>query len=359
MLKTNPAVFVVHDAYQILVLVDAPCVMWVHVGTQEYYDDAGGVLRSDAAVHRMTVPQDVLDRAGRYTICARRVLARKPYRSELTPETEEFSYEFFPVPVGNARGYHLSDAHNRLEEPIAAARAFGRMDFLILNGDIADHSGAQEMTDFMYHLISEITGGIIPVVFSRGNHDTRGSYAEHLSECTPQQDGRSYYTFRLGDIWGLVLDCGEDKPDDHPEYGGTVCFHSFRLRETEFLRRIAADGAREWAADGVSHRVVIVHHPFTQKREAPFNIEEDLYQTWARILREQIHPDVMICGHMHTLEIRRVGDKRDDFGQPCPVVIGGAPAEKRYGAAGYSFTPEGVDVTFTWNDGEVSDSVRI
>lgn len=359
MLKTSPAVFAVHDAYQILVPVDEPCVMWVRVGERDYYDDARGILRSDVAVHRMTVPQKELDCAGRYTLCARRVLERKPYYSKLSDTYETYSFDFYPVPTDCARGYHLSDAHNRLAEPIAAARAFGKMDFLILNGDIADHSGSQEMTDFMYRLIAEITGGRIPVVFSRGNHDTRGSYAEHLGDCTPLQDGQSYYTFRLGSIWGLVLDCGEDKPDDNPEYGGTICFHAFRERETEFLRRIAASGESEYLADGVRQRIVIVHHPFTQRREPPFNIEEDLYREWAKILRETVRPDVMICGHMHKLEIRRVGDAGDDFGQPCSLVIGGKPEEKRYGAAGYSFSPEGIDVTFTWNDGEMSEVVRL
>ena len=34
-------------------------------------------------------------------------------------------------------------------------------------------------------------------------------------------------TFRLGNLWGILLDCGEDKNDDRPEYGGTICCHAF------------------------------------------------------------------------------------------------------------------------------------
>ena len=142
----------------------------------------------------------------------------------------------------DVKAYHIADAHNHVEEPVAAAENFikkyGPIDFLILNGDIPDHSGRIENFINIYEIVSELTHGNIPTVFSRGNHDTRGIFAEKIVDHTPCQDGHSYYSFRLGNIWGLVLDCGEDKVDSHPEYGNTVCCHAFRKQETRFIRKI-------------------------------------------------------------------------------------------------------------------------
>lgn len=59
-------------------------------------------------------------------------------------------------------------------------------------------------------------------------------------------NGNTFYDFTLGDIAGIVLDCGEDKTDDHAEYGHTVACHGFRLRETRWLeKRSTAASARE------------------------------------------------------------------------------------------------------------------
>ena len=33
------------------------------------------------------------------------------------------------------------------------------------------------------------------------------------------------------------MDCGEDKPDDHTEYGNTVCCEVFRRDVTRFLEK--------------------------------------------------------------------------------------------------------------------------
>ena len=46
-------------------------------------------------------------------------------------------------------------------------------------------------------------------------------------------------------VWGLILDCGEDKADTSIEYGSTVCFHEFRLRETEFIHSVIENAEKD------------------------------------------------------------------------------------------------------------------
>ena len=48
---------------------------------------------------------------------------------------------------------------------------------------------------------------------------TEAIWLKKLEEYTPLVDGRSYYSVRLGDIWALILDCGECCDDNYPNTG--------------------------------------------------------------------------------------------------------------------------------------------
>ena len=148
------------------------------------------------------------------------------------------------------------------------------------------------------------------------------------------EESNSFFTFRLGSIWGVVLDCGEDKPDDHVEYGSTICCADFRKRQIDFLQSIIANAENEYNAPGVEYKMVVCHDPFTEYLADRVS-EEDLatYTEWARLLREYIQPDVMICGHVHSAYISQVGGALDRLGQACPVVVGSSSgtSDKDYG----------------------------
>ena len=151
----------------------------------------------------------------------------------------------------------------------------------------------------------------------------------------------------------MILDCGEDKVDEHPEYGGTICCHDFRIKETNFIKDVIFRANEEYLAEGITHRVVICHCPFTFRQNPPFDIEEDIYREWTRLLREHVHPDVIVNGHMHYLEIIAPGDEHDHRNQPCPVVIGSEKQEQEYFAgSGFVFDEAGIKVYFTDNHGD-------
>lgn len=367
-LKTVPAVFAVGKTYQIVVPVSSPCLMWVKVGSDCYYDASNGIMRSVSNLHKMTVPMEKLDEERRYTVCCRKIIERKPYFTE-TVETVEIPFDFRPVCSDTVCAYHVADTHNRVEQPVRAARLFaekaGGLDFLIMNGDIPDHSGKVENFETIYEIAAKITGGHIPIVFARGNHDMRGVYAEVMAEYTPCMNGNSYYTFRIGNIWGLILDCGEDKDDSHAEYGYTVSCHDFRRAQTAYIKEVIAKAEEEYLADGVSHRIIVVHNPFTQQLKPPFDIEKETYTEWARLLGGHVKPDVMICGHLHLLAVNRPGCEADHLGQPCTVVVGSDPTnpdgsdELYYAGCGYVFGKDGIEVTFTDSKGMVLGSERI
>lgn len=354
LLKFTPAVFTLKDEYQIMVPIKEECLMWVKVGEELFYDESNGILRSNVLTHRISVPKEVLDEAGKYTVCYRKIIERKPYFTE-TEDEVNIDFDFKSVKSGKSIGYHLSDTHTLVEQPVKTVGFFeekyGKVDFLILNGDIADYSDKVENFDITYSIIEKITHGNIPVLFSRGNHDTRGKIAENFADHTPCDNGNSYYTFRVGDIWGILLDCGEDKIDICDEYGHTICCHYFRRKQLKFIENVIKNADNEYNAPDVKHKIVVSHIPFTYIQRP----EPEVYPMWVNALNEHIKPDAMLCGHTHTQRLIEP-DENTNF----PVIEGCVPLfkENSFLGCGYIFDEDGITAVFN-DEKEIIDSFKI
>lgn len=316
LLLAHPSVFAVEDRYQICVIVSAECTMWVQVGDRNYYDHSNGILRSGKYLHKVELPMKKLDEAKSYKVWLRPIVERKPYYTETLPPVEA-EYSFTPIAKKEAYNIiNIADAHNLVDEPIKAGSYFDKdLDLLVLSGDIPNHAGDVEYFKAIYQIAGGITSGSVPCVYARGNHDMRGIYGEQLTDYSPSNRGLSYYTFKLGEIWGIVLDCAEDKPDTNVEYGFTICCKEFREEETDFLLDELAK--EEWKSYPI--RLIVVHHPFSHKISPPFDIEQERYALWSRELKK-ISPTLMISGHLHECFFEQPGGAHDTFGFPCPIA---------------------------------------
>lgn len=319
----HPAVCCVGNNYQIMIPVKYKMLISVQVGNKVYNNHSNGIRISSAEIQRVTVPMAELDRAKKYTVICRKMILRRAYGS-ITGHEVKIDYNFRPLTkTENIKIYQVADSHSHIMPAVEASKKYGdEIDLLILNGDIAGTSETVKEINVSYKIASGITEGTIPCIMSRGNHDLRGRCAETLANYMPNQNGKSYYTFRVGCIWGILVDSGEDKPDSHEEYGNTVACHQFREEETEFIKAIAQKPDSEFNAPGVKYRLVVSHVPFAFRLEPPFDIEEDIYREWCRILKNNVKPNLMLCGHMHYTAISEIGSKYDTYGQPCTVLIG-------------------------------------
>lgn len=320
----DPTVYLFEDSYQIMVKTKEECILWVKVGDRCFYDHSGGIMRSDVRVHRCTVPQALLDEAKEYTVCYKKMIERSAYFPKME-EVEEVSYAFRPCMGSGSKFYHVADVHAKTDPAKKAAEYVGKIDCLILNGDVPEDCSTEQGGIDILDFTGAVGKGEIPTLFIRGNHDTRGAFAEHLEEYIPHREGRTYFTARMGDTWVLCLDCGEDKDDSHAAYNGINCFHQFRLEETEWLKEVIAK--EEYKAEGIRYRWIICHHPFSRLLEEPFDIEADIYTEWCKLVKE-IEPEAMICGHMHRTGHFLPGGLHDTLGQPCPICVGGRPDYK-------------------------------
>lgn len=365
----GPVVCAVGSDYVICVPVKKKVLMKVEVDGEEYFCHSNGVRKSSTAVQKVTVPAKALNKAKKYKLTYEVINRRLPYNCyKQAPVSVEYSFR----PIEKEDGikiYHLSDVHGLGDAAIKAGDFFGdELDLLMLNGDISSSSNSADDIMLSYTIAHEITKGQIPCVISRGNHDLRGKFAEKLEEFLPTDNGKTYFTVKLGSLWILVLDCGEDKPDDHREYSGTVAFHQFRKEECRFIDSVIENSKNEYEADGVKHRFVLSHIPFCHnnteecKGECPFDIEKEIYTEWCEKIRENIKPDFSLFGHLHITEICPPGHELDGKGLGGTLIIGGKPVKgEPDGMIGTALNIEKdfTHVRFTDSNKNVSEDKRI
>ena len=134
----------------------------------------------------------------------------------------------------------------------------------------------------------------IPFVPVRGNHEYRGEKTEEYSKYF----GRPYYSFRVGDVFYIVLDVGEDKaPVIEPDH------YTLRTDTDEYFRQQG-----EWVKQIIQsedcktakRRIVLAHCP-------PFQFASKFFSSRLQILTAGVFwgkdpackIDLWLCGHTH------------------------------------------------------------
>jgi hypothetical protein len=206
----EPVVYAVEDTYQIVFSTNHSATAWVEIGGEKYYDLFAGSMKSEDTVHKITVPQEKLDAAKSYSIHAEKMIYRGPFGGFKDNEISKH-YDFRPVNGDDGLVYYTAtDVHHAAEGAVNAAMSVENLDFLVVLGDsvgMVEYEKDVQYTNLFAH---EITGGEIPVVYARGNHEIKGAYAEELHKYVGSKNESFYYWFTLSDVFGITLDLGED-----------------------------------------------------------------------------------------------------------------------------------------------------
>ncbi len=328
-LRCTPSVFVIGREYEILVNLKSFGLCFVKVGENIYYETCSGVLPSERLVVKIRIPQKALDEVKEYTVIFRETNERKSYFSTFKPLQEQ---KFAFKPLGkeeNIHIYHIADVHYHFEEAKKMASYFGEdTDIFVVNGDIGEVETEENFLE-VCAFVGEISKGEIPVIFVRGNHDTRGRLAELYPKYFPVENQKTYFSFEVGCLNGIALDCGEDKSDlneeydastDAPqEYRGINRFHAYRQAQFEFLKNIVLE-TKNKIPFVISHVCPV---KTTFRPNSIFDIERDCYIQWNKEL-ERIGVKFMLCGHFHKAFILLKGDEGNLIEHSYPVIVGSA-----------------------------------
>ena len=202
---------------------------------------------------------------------------------------------------------HFDDA--KYSSLIKGIKASDR-DFLVLNGDIVSYAEKVDtMIKHSFEPIREISP-YIPTVFARGNHEGRGPEWYLAPEVFPTPTGEFYYSFRQGPVAFLVLDAGEDKPDNDVEYSGTADYDSYRAAELEWLKQTVSDPSFKDAPI----KICLMHIPTLDRKDAWYS-QKWICDNFIPVLNEA-GLDLMLSGHHHKYIFSAKGDGRNNY----PVI---------------------------------------
>jgi acid phosphatase type 7 len=155
----------------------------------------------------------------------------------------------------------VTDTH----EDIPRIRALNKIidwattDFLVHAGDAFHWIDSEEQL-FRNWLEPTTTAlqGRTPLMFARGNHELRGPFARQLFDYVPTVEGRFYFARDSGPVHLIVLDTGEDKPDDTNVYARLNRTVEYRAAELTWFREHVRSAPRVQTAP---FRVIVMHQP--------------------------------------------------------------------------------------------------
>ncbi len=179
-------------------------------------------------------------------------------------------------------------------------------DFLLWNGDTCNDWNQEDwLVPTLLHPAEQDVTVDRPMLLVWGNHDVRGKWAYKVPEMVATPQGRPFYAFRSGPAAFICLHTGEDKPDDHPSFGGRVAFEKLRREQAEWFKQTIADPEFRDAP----YRVVFCHIPlrWTEERKlVPGDYRTGNYDAFSRFSRDAWHEllvkwktQIVISGHTH------------------------------------------------------------
>lgn len=295
-----PVVYAVEDRYQIVFSTNTEATGWVEVGGQKFYDTYAGTTKTFTRIHKVEVPMTVLDAAKQYTVHSQKTIYAGPFGGFLGRDVSQ-KVDFKPVNSGDGIQYlSFSDIHMNLSQAAQTATFVKDYDFLVLAGDLVSVVDSFENANFNNEVAYRITQGQIPVVYARGNHDVKGRYGQELHRYVGAKGEDFYFTFRFPDVYGLVLDLGEDHDDDWWEYYDTAHYADYHQKQIEFLKEEIAK--KDYESE--PYHLVISHIPIPFVN---YRLNHETVKKEMTTLLNQMDVDMYLCGHQHQLMIFEPG----------------------------------------------------
>ena len=292
----KPVVYAVEDKYQIVFGTSTDALGWVEIDGVKYYDTYAGSEKSFTRVHKIEVPMKKLNDAGKYSIHSLKFYYRGPFGA-IKNENEEISeeYNFRGVDASDGLNYYaIADIHMETEGAVKAANQNPNKEFLVLAGDVISLMNTHDDAFYTGKVAHEITKGEIPVVYARGNHEVKGDMSEEFYKYVGSENGNFYYNFYFDNVYGIVLDLGEDHDDDWWEYYETAHYDDYRSEQVTFLQNELDSKNYE----NYSYKMLVSHIPvcYINTRGNHIPIKKELTS-----LLNQFDLDIALSGHQHDL----------------------------------------------------------
>ena len=246
-------------------------------------DLQNSAVRTTDMIHSVRIPKEHLDH-NTYTYSSQQIGTRRAYVAvkgrTVTSDPVEFRGYAGQEEI---RALVLSDIH---EDPYTAQDAVDNFDvapdFLVLNGDLVSYMTSVLKFKQILSYAHRFSGGTIPVIYTRGNHENRGTYGPEAVDIFKTSTRGQYFTCRYGPVYSLCLDTGEDKDDSDWTYSGLVDSTTYVAGETEWIKTLSPD-------EEAQYRMCFAHMP---------NLDNRYGFNWIPLLTD-LKIDMFVGAHKH------------------------------------------------------------
>ncbi len=346
------------DSMTIAWITNKLCYSWVEYGEGDKFDQKAhetqeGLINAYNRVNSVRLSGLKPGTRYRYRVVSKEITDFQPYKLTYG-ETIVSDTKTFTTVHPDAKEVNwlvLNDIHDR-------PHSFGQLlklngedsyDYVFLNGDMFDYqTNEQQLID---HLLKPCTDGFAnekPFLFVRGNHETRGKFARDIADYFASPSGKYYYSYQWGPVYNIVIDTGEDKPDDHPVYAGITDFDGYRREQAAWFARIAATPEFRKAP----FRVVMMHIPHFYSGDWHGTMHcRELFAP----LFDKHKVDMVISGHTHKHGVFAPEKGKHNY----PIIIGGGPKEGSRTLIKVKADEQRIDLKMIRDDGQEVGSYRV
>lgn len=332
-----------------------PCLAWIEIlhsdgsVAQTLYQTEDGMRNANAEVFKFKIAHGGKD--FQYRVKAKEVTRFDPYKIEygesIQSESIQTQLPFLPDDA-TAHVLILNDIHENASSYalLYNKSSLPKKDLVFLNGDMFHHvTKQQDLTSKSLSPLSDLFATHTPFVMTRGNHETRGSFARSFKNYFDSPQHKFYQAFSLGSTFWIVLDGGEDKPDSHEVYAQTVDYDAYRLEQREWLREVLQSKERKNA----KRTVVVTHIPFFHSDDWHGTLHN---RECFHDLLQKNNVTAVISGHTH-----KHGFYPPDKDHNYHVIIGGGPKEGQRTFVEITSSKKQFNLVLKKEDGEVINSL--
>lgn len=298
------------------------CIAWLEVLNNDntlketIYQTEDGMRNANTDLFKFKVSHG--NNNFRYRIAAKEILKFDPYKIEYGETIHSISQNT-QLPISTSDSVHLlifNDIHENIStySDLYEKSTLPKKDLIILNGDVFHHVNSKsDIVNKLIKPISEVFASKTPFIMVRGNHETRGSYARDLKKHFDYPENKFHQAFLIGNIYIIILDGGEDKPDNHEVYAARVDYDSYRLEQKKWLEKKLNSKERKKA----KHTIIINHIPWHHSDEWHGTLHNKF------CFHNLVHSnkvDAVISGHTHQYGFYKPNNEHNYY-----VIIGGGP----------------------------------
>ena len=299
-----------------------------------------GLVEANNRIHEITLTNLKPGKTYYYRVCSRQIEtfeAEEDISYGSTIYSDVYAFNTFQTQKKEWNWIILNDVHDR---PETIHHLFNLVkneprDFVFLNGDMFNYEvGEKQIINSLLKPVSELFAATTPLLFVRGNHEMRGSFARELKNYFSFPHG-NYYTYQTGPVFTVVLDTGEEEVQHKFDQSD-----AYRQQQAQWFEAVAQTKAYQNA----KFRVVKMHIPpqysFDKKGS---NHCKQLFTP----LLNKYKVDLVCSGHTHVFGIHKSVAGIHNF----PIVIGGGRYDGTRALIKIKATEEKLAVTIVKEDG--------